>query len=148
MADCADRLGQSVSPWKTFLDEQQRTRALETALCVADRMKDPDHVYAIVQASLKQTTFPTMWAPYSLTNGFGGIALMYDYLDRCFPAGGWNTYAQQYMQLAAASTQQVTLTHAGLSAGTAGIAIVLSTLCEREPRYHQTLDRLTQTLCE
>jgi lantibiotic modifying enzyme len=133
--------------WRSFLEGHLRTRAQETACFVAKRMRNPEYVNEVAEIAKKQSTTPFMWSPTNLGSGHVGLALMYSYVDACFPGQGWDTFAQQYLRSAAAETQRMTLVFPGLFAGTAGLAFTLSQANQRGARYQKTLSSVHKGLC-
>jgi len=125
--------------WGSFLDGPLRAHAREVALFVADRMRDPAYVKEMAEVTNQQSPYPSDWSPTSLGSGDVGLALMYSYLDACFPGQGWDTVTQQYLSIAAAGTRQSTLLFPSLFSGTTGIALALSASSQGGKRYQRTL---------
>jgi len=135
-------------PWRPLLDGPLRTRAQEAALFVAERMRDPEYVKEMAEVARQQSIYPSDWSPADLASGDAGLALMYSYLDACFPGQGWDALTQQYLRIAAAGTRQSTLVFPALFGGTAGLALTLSQASQGGKRYQKTLDGLRKGLCE
>ena len=133
--------------WRIFLDESLCIKAQEAALLVAERMRDRDFINTTVEQARQQAVFPKVWSATSVS-GFVGLALMYGYLERCFPGQGWDLVAQQYLCSAAAGSQQSTILFPGLFDGTSSLALTLSLSSRGGKRYQKTLARLHQGLCE
>lgn len=133
--------------WQSFLGERLRTRAKEAACFVAKRVRDPEYVKEMVEIAKKQSIYPSIWSPTDLASGDVGLALMYSYIDACFPGQGWDAFTQQYLRSAAAETQRSTLIFPGLFAGTAGLAFTLSQVNQGGTRYQKTLASVHKGLC-
>ena len=133
--------------WQPALSEPWRTRAQQAALIVAERMRDPDTVHAVASQAEKLSSYPVAGAATSFCAGDAGLALFYEYLDRCFPGQGWGTTSQHYLQIAAASTHQSVRWYPGLFSGISGMALTLSLASRGGKRYQKTLARLHDGLC-
>jgi hypothetical protein len=135
--------------WQVHVHGNLRSRAQEAALCVAERLRDPDAVALLAkQAGDTQAKYPVDWSRSSLPSGGVGIGAMYDYVERCFPGEGWDAFTQRYLRLAALHTQQIPLVYPGLFGGTAGLATALSLASRGGIRYQKTLAALLQGLWE
>jgi lantibiotic modifying enzyme len=134
--------------WRSFLDTPLATRAQEAALFVAQQMRDPEHVYEIADMARQQSRYPAGWFPPDVSSGGAGLALMYSYIEACFPGQGWNLLVQRYLRLAAAATHDMPLTNPVLFGGTAGLALTLSLASHEEKRYQKTAAQLNENLCE
>ncbi len=139
---------QTSGVWHTFLDESLSTRAQEIALVVSERMRDPDFVHVTAEQASQQAVYPTGWYPLSLGSGDVGLALMYGYIHECFPEKSWDTSTQQYLGIAAASTQRSNFWSSALFSGTSGMALALALASQGGQRYQKTLARLHEGLCE
>lgn len=100
-------------PWQPMIGESQRKHAQEAALCVAERMRDPERVQKVAQVVRNQLQHPNRWSVFTPGNA-GDMALLYNYVAKCFPGFGWETYAQRYLNLVALGTQQKSLLQPGL----------------------------------
>lgn len=132
--------------WQLFLDERLCARVHEAALLVAQRMSDPDFVYRTAEEARRQSTYPVGWSPLSLGSGDVGLALMYEYMDRCFPDQGWDRLTRQYLRTAAQGTQQTSYGFPSLLLGTSGMVLTLSLIAQREKRYQKALVQTSQGL--
>jgi hypothetical protein len=141
-------LDQTQTLWQPQLDEPLRLRALEMAGMIAKRLGNPTFVHSTVEQVNKQSTYSTGWSPFVLGSGDIGLALLYEYGDRCFPGQGWATLTQKYLGIAAAATHQAPFLSSGLFGGSSGMALVLSQASRGGKRYQKTLAGLHQGLCE
>src|SRR5581483_8329928 len=135
--------------WRLFLSDLLSRRAKAVALIVAERLQDPEVVEAKARLARQQSLSPSAdWSPGAVGSGFAGLALMYTYLDECFPGQGWDSQAQLYLRLVALGTQRMSLTHPGLFGGAGGLAWTLSRASKGGSRYQKTLAHLHQGLCD
>jgi len=134
--------------WQPFLQGQLRARALEAGFFVAERMRDPEYVKKMAEVTRQQSIYASDWVPADLTSGDAGLALMYSYIDACFPGRGWDALTQQYLRIAAEGTRQSTLVLPALFGGTAGLALTLSQASQGGKRYRKTLANVHEGLCE
>ena len=134
--------------WQPDLPEAWRARVRQTVLIVAERMRDPDAVHTVARQAEKLSLYPVAGPATSLCAGDVGLALFYEYLDRCFPGQGWGTTSQHYLNIAAASTQQATRWSPGLFSGISGMALTISLASREGKRYQKTVARLHNGLCE
>jgi hypothetical protein len=137
-----------VRQWQSFLDLEQSAAALRIALDVAGRLREPAQVEtAVVEASL-QSNLPSgpQWAPYGLAQGYAGLALLWEQLDRCFPGEGWDAVAHDHLEIAAhgAATEMRLMPSAFGSLG--GLAFVACYLARSGSRYQRLIATLEQSL--
>lgn len=141
-------LAQTQAPWQPQLEGSWRKRAQEIAGVLAQRLGDPAFVYSAVEQVKQQSTHPVGWFPLALGSGDIGLALLYEYGDRCFPGQGWDIFSRLYLEKAAAATQQTPFWSPGLCGGMSGMALVLAQASRGGKRYQKTLAELHQGLCE
>lgn len=134
--------------WQPLLHEPLCYRAQEIARSVAERVCKPDFTHTIAERVKRQSIYPMGWSSGSLASGDVGIALLYEYMDICSSEYSWGAYAQQYLSLAAAATQQVSFAFPSLSGGISGMALALSIASRGGKRYQKTLMHLHKGLCE
>jgi lantibiotic modifying enzyme len=141
-------LGKARRPWQSFLSEPFSTYTRDAALLIAEQMRDPEFVSETAILTGQRSIYPSSgWLATCLANGDAGMAMMYGYLEKCFPGQGWEALAQVYLRRAAAATQHTQLIFPGLFAGTAGMAVAIATLNNNGQRYRKMLDRLHAGLC-
>lgn len=141
-------LHHAAGTWSPILTDPLRQRAIEAALTVAERLRDPDKVREIARLAYSQSPFPMEWVTAGFAQGFAGLATFYSYVAHCFPQRGWDQVAQQYLRLAAASTQQSAIATPGLMIGTSGMAFALYAISDEGQRHQQTIAKLNQSLYE
>ncbi|HJT56315.1 MAG TPA: lanthionine synthetase C family protein [Ktedonobacteraceae bacterium] len=134
--------------WKSTLDEPLRRRAQETACSVAERMRNPDFVRAMAKRISYQTDYSATWSSFSLSFGDLGIALMYDYMDKCLPGQSWHLLAQRYLDTAISGSQRFIFSSPALYNGTSSLAIFLSLTGKEGQGYQKLLAHLYQGLCK
>lgn len=137
----------SLSTWPVMLEVSLSRRAQEIACAVAERLRDPDVVHATAERARQQSLYSVVWFAPAVASGDVGLALLYEYLDRCFPDQGWGACSQRYFRLAATASQQAALTDFSLFSGTAGMTLALALASRGGTRYQKTLQHLRQGLC-
>jgi len=128
------------------IDEILKERACAAALYVAERLGSPDRVAKFVQIADEQTSTSVQWLDASFASGFAGLAVMYEYMDQCFPDQSWDHVAYTYMKKAAISTQNSALTHPSLFSGTSGMAMALHLLSKNTNVYTKAQKQINQHL--
>ena len=136
----------SHSPWNILLDEPLRSKAVATALWVAEHLRDPEYMQQIATLAKKQSSSPQRdsFHPWAAAE----LALFYWHIALCFPEQGWQTIAHHYLKLVATRSQQRNLTSPGLFGGVSGIAFVIQQFSKVGQHYQQTLARLHQSMAE
>ena len=86
-------------------DDERAAQAI--ALEVARRVKDRDTRERAAVAAVQQSSFPTLveWRPHSLSHGGAGLAVLFEYLETCFPGQGWDLEARWHLEAAARSAE-------------------------------------------
>jgi hypothetical protein len=137
-----------VQQWQSILDPKQSAAALRIALEVAGRLREPAQVEAaVVEARLQSNLLNgPQWAPHGLAQGYAGLALLWEQLDRCFPGDGWDAVAHEHLEIAAhgAATQTHLMPSAFGSLG--GLAFAASYLGRSGSRYQRLIATLEQSL--
>jgi hypothetical protein len=139
-----------IQRWKPLPDRQLSTAALRIALNVASRLREPADVEAAVVEARLQSNLPNgpQWAPYGLAQGYAGLALLWEQLDRCFPGQGWDAVAHGHLEIAAhgAATQLHLMPSAFGSLG--GLAFAACYLGRSGSRYQRLIGTLEQALIQ
>ncbi len=136
-------------PWSMeppLMSETIKERTCSVALYVAERLTNLERTAEFINLANKQTSTLLQWFDASLAGGFTGLAIMYGYVDQCFPGQGWDRIAYTYMKKAADSTRQAALLHSSLFSGTAGIAMGLHLLSRGTDLYKNTQTKLNALL--
>ncbi|MFE2283701.1 lanthionine synthetase C family protein [Streptomyces sp. NPDC059443] len=125
-------------------------RARATAHLLATRLADPSYVSAAVAASPPDPNLPHGRIGSSLLAGDAGIALVLRTASRAVPesASYWAGLSRVRLAAAVRSTQESPVHGAGISHGTAGLALAVADSARDEPRYAGALDRLNQQLVQ
>ncbi len=134
--------------WHPLLEEPLRSRALEVAHVVAERMRDPDQISAIATRAMHQSKWPGRWDPVSKPFGFTQIAFPFVSFRRCFSGQEWDRAAQRYLRLAAAATHKEDIATPALFGGTCGLASVLLQVGRQDGRSIKTLASLNTQICQ
>ncbi len=121
------------------------SQALEAATLVAERVREPEHVLAVAENAVRQSSITLLPHPASTVFGVGGIALPCTYFAQCFPDQGWDKIAHHYLE---PQKQPHPLNGPGLYSMTSGMALIVSLLSENGKRYRKTLDNLHTLLCD
>ena len=122
---------------------------MRAARDVAARQVLPDQVAAAAAAARTQTAFPrsTHWVPYTVSQGFAGLALLWGYLDACFPDEHWDRIGREHVELAARGAEAVASPPVGLFSGLSGLAFAVWELSRGGTRYQRLLGALDEAIC-
>ena len=109
--------------WRSLPEEGIRAAASRVALEVASRLRQPEQVEAaVLEAKLQSEKGVPQWGAHSLAQGYAGVALLFEQLDRCFPYDGWGTTAHQCLEIAAHGIATYAPLTSSLFAGLGGVA--------------------------
>ncbi len=122
--------------------------AAQRARLVAARLHRPVQVEAAVAVAEQQSTVPqaVYWVPYSVAQGWAGLAVMCGYLDACFPDEEWDRVGHTYLTLAAQGAAETAYLPPGLWAGLSGLAFAAGYLSQQGTRYRRLLATLDEAL--
>ncbi len=125
------------------------TTAITVARTVATRLKTPEILEKAIAESPRQSAFANRvcWIPHSLSQGHAGLALLYGYLDACFPEEQWDLEARDHLRLAARSAEAIPGLPLGLFSGLSGLAFAAWQLSRGGTRYIRLRDSLDQSTC-
>jgi hypothetical protein len=105
----------------------------------------------LAAVALAQSRYPraTRWLPYSVAQGYAGLAVLWGYLDSCFAGEGWDVTGREHLELAirSAERQQDQELPVGLFAGLSGVAFAGWQLSRQGTRYRRLLTRLDNLIC-
>ncbi len=123
--------------WRAVLTGDLAAAAVSAARDVASRLIEPAHVEAAAAMCRTQTAFPrsTHWVPYTVSQGYAGLALLWAYLDRCFPDEQWDRVGRDHLTLAARGAEVGGSIPVGLFSGTSGLAFAAAQLSRDGVRY-------------
>jgi hypothetical protein len=135
--------------WKPVLVGERATAAVLAARDVSLRLKTPERVEAAAAAALAQTAYPksTHWIPYTIAQGYAGLALLWGYLDSCFPEEGWDVTGRDQLELAVRGAETGHELPVGLFSGLSGLAFAAWQLSRQGARYQRLLARLDEAIC-
>ncbi|MDY7079470.1 MAG: lanthionine synthetase C family protein [Chloroflexota bacterium] len=136
--------------WKAIVPEPLRQPALEVALDVAERLRDPERAVEIARQGSEQSGFEyrrqKQRKPFSVVDGHAALALLFGQLDRCFPGQGWDRLAHTYLVPAARSLEVSPVVSPCLFGGLAGLCFVIHYLFRNGTRYQRLLGTLDELL--
>ncbi len=85
--------------------------------------------------------------PFSLSQGHAGLALLFGYLDACFPDEQWDLKAREHLQIATRAAEEYSEIPLGLLSGLSGIAFAAWQLSRGGARYTRLLKSLDDAIC-
>ena len=131
-----------------MLTGRSREAAIHAALHVAGKLTDPRAAEQAAAVASAQSQFPAFnqWCPPSLAQGNAGLALLWAYLDACFPDHGWDVVGRSHLEVAARSVEQSPEFGAGLFSGLSGLAFAASQLSRGGTRYRRLLASLDEAI--
>jgi hypothetical protein len=135
--------------WKPVLAGDLAAAAVRAARDVSMRLKAPALVEAAAAAARAQTAFPrvTHWIPYTVSQGYAGLAVLWGYLDSCFGDEGWDLAGREHLELAVRGAEAAPDPHVGLFSGLSGLAFGAWQLSRHGVRYGRLLARLDEAIC-
>lgn len=136
--------------WTPILESAEAARALQVTRDVAARLCDASAVERAAATAREQTGFPksVRWQPYSLAQGYAGLAVLFGTVDRCFPGEGWDTLGHAHLQRAIRSAEQQAQLPSGMASGLGGLAFAAWSLSRGGARYTRLRHALDTTLIE
>jgi lantibiotic biosynthesis protein len=135
--------------WRGLENRNVSAAAAKVALDVANRLRQPAEVEAAVLQAKLQSKLPNggpSWAPYGLAQGYAGLSLLFEQLDRCYPGEGWHSVAHQYLEIAAHGAAIQTNLIASAFGGLGGLAFATWYLSRSAARYQNLLETLDRNL--
>jgi hypothetical protein len=134
-------------PSSSFLPAGDSERALEAALHVAARLQDPSDAETAATAASAQSQFPAFnqWFAPSLAQGNAGLAVLWAYLDRCYPERGWDVVGKRHLEIAARAAERTSY-GTGMFSGLAGLAFAAWQLSRDGVRYNRLLASLDEAI--
>jgi lantibiotic biosynthesis protein len=137
-----------VRSWRPCLIGDLRTAALEAVRDVAARLQDVGTVEEANAAARAQTAFPrtTHWLPYSISQGYAGLAVLWGYLDQCFPDEEWDIVGRSHLALAANGAERFAPLAPGLFSGLSGLGFAAVQLSRDNTRYSRMLAGVDEAL--
>jgi hypothetical protein len=122
--------------------------AAQVARDVSSRLCSPQRVAVAAAEARGQTSFPnsTHWIPHTISQGYAGLAVLWGYLDSCFPQEGWDLIGREHLDLAVRGAEAVPGLPVGLFSGLSGLAFGAFQLSRHGTRYQRLLDTLEQVI--
>jgi lantibiotic modifying enzyme len=138
----------SSGTWRPVLSSAAADAAVAIARDVAGRLRDPERVIAAADLAKKRTSFPKSvhWQPHGIAQGYAGLALLWGYLDECFPDEGWDRVGKQHLEVAAGAVEKLSHPHLGLYSGLSGLGFAAWYLSREGTRYPRMLATLDDVL--
>jgi len=135
-------------PWLTALDSERAATAISMARETASRLSEPKRVQAAAELAKAQTAFPKSvhWQAHSVAQGYAGLALLWGYLDECFPDEGWERIGKQHLELATRSIETLLHPQPGMYSGLGGLAFAAWYSSRQGTRYQRMLAGLDRVL--
>ena len=136
----------SARPWGASLEIDLRQRAIDVALDVADRLRTPQLVAAVVGEAPRPGDGATRpaWMSHSLMVGHAGIALLHRQLDLCFPGAGWDEAALSALEAALEAAEGAEFIELGLGSGLSGLALAAQLLAPADGDSEELLQSLDE----
>jgi hypothetical protein len=108
---------------------------------VAKRVSAPQIVERAAEVMLTQTAFPrsTHWLPYSVAQGYAGIAIFWGYMDACFPDERSDVTGREALELAAHDAEGRLSVTIGSFSGLSGLGLAAWNLSRGGVRYRRLL---------
>jgi lantibiotic modifying enzyme len=133
---------------ESVLTGQPKESALQAALYVAYRLKDPRAAEQAAAVATAQSEFPafSQWFPPSVAQGNAGLGLLWAYLDSCFPDQGWDAIGKAHLEIAVRCAEQAPSLGTGLFSGLSGLAFAGWQLSRGGTRYRRLLATLDEAI--
>ena len=124
--------------------------ALEVALDIGERLRDPERAVEIARLGSEQSSLDSIRQkqrkPFSVVDGHAAFALLFGQLDRCFPGQEWDQLAHTYLAPAAHSLEINPAVSLGLFGGLTGLCFVTHYLSRNGTRYQRLIGTLDELL--
>jgi len=130
--------------WKPVLTGEFAAAATFAGREVSARLSVPSRVEEAAAATRAQTALSRSahWAPYSIAQGYSGLAILWSYLDAISPEEAWDLTAREHLELAVRGAEAHTYHSAGLFSGLSGTAFSAWRLSRQGTRYRRLLSSL------
>jgi hypothetical protein len=131
-----------------MLTADRAAAAMAVARDVASRLQESERVEAAVATATEQTAYPKSihWEADGVAQGYAGLAVMYSYLDACFPDEGWDVAGHRALERAARRAENRVGPPPGLFSGLSGLAFAAWQLSRRGTRYRRLIAEIDQAL--
>jgi len=141
-------MSEQTAAWLPILPEFQANTAKMIAGEVAERCSDLEILERAARTAPEQSDFPigVQWVPASVAGGSAGIAIVFGYLDSCFPEQGWDIVARQHVEFAVRAVESGNFNSPALFAGLGGVAFAAWYLSQSGSRYRELSAKLHEAL--
>jgi hypothetical protein len=111
-------------------------------------LQNPEIIKQAADSVKAETRLPKgfLWQPHSVAQGFTGLALLWGYMDTCYPDEGWDRVARQHIELAVDAFEKLPRPNLGLYSGLSGLAFTASYLSRDGARYQKLLSGIERVL--
>lgn len=129
--------GVVISSWTTTLSSRLCDSARAMALEIASRVSDLETLKSATRVSPTQASIPGLvtWNPPAIAQGSSGLAVLFSYLDSCFPENGWDLNGKQHLEFAARTLEANGLQSLGLFGGASGVGFATWCLSKNGLRF-------------
>lgn len=130
--------------WKPAVTGKLAAEALEKSVAVCRRLSVTERVILAAGESRRQSKFPRAagWCPYSLAQGYAGLALLWSYVGSCFPGESWNELGREHLTLAVRGLPSHPSLPVGAFSGLTGLAFAAHRLSQGGTRYERITSQL------
>ena len=133
--------------WNPVVTGDLAAKAVRVARDVSERLISSRNVAQAVAVAHLQTKYPRpAWAPYALSEGYAGLALLWSYLDSCFVGENWDVTGREHLALAVRGAEAASEVSLGLLSGLSGLAFSASQLSREGTRYRRLLSTLDDVI--
>ena len=148
--DPEEALSSRQNSWQPVLAGDLAVQATRAALDASARLVAPSEAEKAAAAAVAQTAFPrsTHWVPYTIGQGYAGLAILWAYLDACFPGQDWDLTGKHHLTLAARGAEHGPTPPPGLFSGLSGLAFSAVQLSREGARYGRLLATLDETISQ
>ncbi|WP_437716832.1 lanthionine synthetase C family protein [Sorangium sp. So ce448] len=128
-------------------DDARSAQAI--ALEVARRLKDRNILERAATIAVQQSFYPALaeWRPHSLSQGGAGLAVLFEYMESCYPGQGWDVEARWHLEAAARSVEETPGLGMSLYGQLGGVAFAAWYLSRGGRRYRRLSTTLDEVLC-
>jgi hypothetical protein len=134
-------------PGSDLSDSVVNAAALNAALHVAQKLREPGDAERAAALAATQSEFPQFshWSPAGIAQGNAGLAVLWAYLDSCFPDEGWDAVGKVHLDLAVRGAERVP-PGGGLFSGVGGLGFAATQLSRGGTRYRRLLSSLDEAI--
>jgi hypothetical protein len=140
--------GFATKAWRPTFGLGREAAWIAAARDAAGRLRDPERVKIAAELARERTAFPksTHWQAHGIAQGYAGLALLWGYLDNCFPDEGWDRIGKQHLELATRAVETLLYPRPGMYSGVGALAFAAWYLSREGTRYRKMLVALENVL--